>query len=108
MRKEQKARQEPVPSPAPLDPVLAIPYQQLREIFPDVSDDKWLELKDLALDYTMTQFKEFVEQVRRHSQVDPDFNVKIGGLVTVLDKVLDVFKIQRAIIEELKEAVSSK
>ncbi len=103
-RKGQKG--DDTPSDPKLEATLAIPYGILREFFPELSEDKWLQLKDIALDNTMTELIEFTEQVRRHSQIEPDANVKIGGLVTVLEKLLNVFKIQRAIIEELKEAVS--
>lgn len=109
---KKKAKKQIKASTTPCDPsldaTLAISYSQLRDFFPDLSEDKWLQLKDIALDNSMTELIEFTEQVRRHSQVEPDGNVKIGGLVTVLEKILSVFKIQRAIIEELKEAVSTE
>ena len=109
MTKEKKDKQaNSISCNIDLDPIISIPYQQLREFLPSLSEDKWLELKDIALDNRMSQFIEFTEQARRHSQVEPDFVVKIGALVNVLEKILNVFKIQRAIIEELKEAISEK
>src|ERR1041385_1687278 len=91
-----------------LEPDLSIPYRKLRQLLPGISEDKWLELKDLALDNTMKKFAEFIGQLRRHRQIEPEFVIKIGALVTVLEHLMDVFKVQRIIIEELKEAVSKK
>ncbi len=107
MTKEEEMSNE-VTDDTTLDPDLIIPYRKLRQILPDISEDKWLELKDLALDNAMTKLSEFLGQLKRQKQLDPDFPIKIGGLVTLLEHLMDVFKIQRAIIEELKKAASKK
>lgn len=91
-----------------LDPDLSLPYRKLRQLLPDLSEDKWLELKDLALDNAMKKLAEFIGQLERQSQLEPDFTIKVGGLVTVLEYLMDIFKVQRSIIEELKEASSKK
>jgi hypothetical protein len=105
MAKEEKTRNE-VDCEATLDPELTISYRKLRQLLPDLPEDKWLELKDLALDNAMTKLAQFMDQLKRQKQLDPDFPIKIGGLITVLEHLMDIFKVQRAIIEELKEAVS--
>jgi hypothetical protein len=87
-----------------LDPDLSIPYRVLRQALPGVSEDKWLELKDIALDNRMRQLADFIEQLRRANQLEPNRPVTIGGLVTTLEFLMNIFKTQRAIIEELKEA----
>ena len=93
---------------ANLDPDLTIPYQTLRAFLPDLSEDDWLRLKDIALDISLINFTEFIEQLKRANQLDPKTKVTIGGLVTTLNFLLDIFKIQRAILEELKDAVSDE
>ena len=87
---------------------MVIPYCEVKQIFPEIPEDVMLEPKDKALDYYMTELVEFMGQLKRHSQIKPDHTVKVGELVTVLEHLLNIFKIQRAIIEELKEAVSSE
>ncbi|HEY6234516.1 MAG TPA: PDZ domain-containing protein, partial [Candidatus Elarobacter sp.] len=55
------------------------------------------------LDDSMKDLVELVDQLKRQNLLDPDFKVTLGGLITVLTKLLSIFKWQRAIIEELKE-----
>jgi hypothetical protein len=89
-----------------LEARLSLSYTRLREILPDISENDLLCLKDEALDNAMKDFKDFIGQLERQKQLDPNFPITIGGLITTLKHILDIFKIQRSIIEELKEAVS--
>jgi hypothetical protein len=74
----------------------------------NISEDDWLALKDTGLDNAMKEFRHFIEELNRQKQDDPDFPIKIGGLITALKLILDIFKIMRSILEELKEAVSDE
>jgi len=105
---ERKGTMQSSSSEPSLDPELCIPYAKLRELLPKIPEDQWLELKDIALDNDMKKLLDFIDQLKRQKQLDPDFVIKIGALITTLEYLIAIFKIQRSIIEELKQAVSKR
>jgi len=86
-----------------LDLHFPVPYRALKKSLSHVPDALWLKLKDKALDYRMQQFKKYSEQLRSDCKKYPDMQATVCMLVIVMDQVMDVFIVQRAIIEELKE-----
>ena len=89
-----------------LDANLTFSYAKLRKLLPDIPESDWLKLKDIALDNSMKELIDLIDQLKRQKELDPNFAITIGGLITVLERLIAIFKVQRAIIEELKEAVS--